>query len=109
MSKRTEQIAALLQQSINEILIRDFEAPHHTMISASQVTVAPDLKNATVYVSIIPENHLGSGLEAIKKFSGHVQRELNKKMIIKNIPQLHWELDERAIKYDQIDQALGKK
>lgn len=107
MSKRTEQVAALLQKNINEIIVRDFEAPVGTLISVSLVTVANDLKNATVYVSVLPDNRLGSGLEAIKKFSGHVQKEINKKMVLRNVPKLHWELDERAIKYDQFDQALG--
>ena len=106
MSKRTEQVAALLQQSINEIVIRDFEAPRGTLVSVSQVTVAPDLKNATVYVSVIPDSHWGSGLAAITKFSGHVQRELRNKIVIRSLPKLHWQLDERDYKYKKIDDAL---
>ena len=108
MSKRTEQVSALLQKNINEIIIRDFEAPPGTLVSVSLVTISPDLKNATVYVSVLPENRIGTGLSAIKKFAGHVQKEINKKMAIHNVPRLHWELDERAIKYDQFDQALGE-
>lgn len=109
MSKRTEQVSALLQKNINEIIIRDFESPPGTLVSVSLVTISPDLKNATVYVSILPNNRIGTGLSAIKKFSGHVQKAINKKMVIHNIPRLHWQLDERAIKYDQFDQALEGK
>lgn len=108
MSKRTEQVSSLLQQNINEIIIRDFEAPMGTLVSVSMVTIAPDLKNATVYVSVLPENKIGTGLTAIRKFAGHVQKVLSKKMVMRNVPRLHWELDERAIKYDQFDQALGQ-
>lgn len=106
MSKRTEQVSALLQKDINEIIIRDFEPPLGTLVSVSLVTVSPDLKNATVYVSVLPDNRIGTGLAAIRKFSGHVQKAINKKLTLHNVPKLHWELDERAIRYDEFDRAL---
>lgn len=106
MSRRTEQVAEYMRQEINNIILRDFEPPLGTLISVSEVTVAPDLKNATAYVSIIPQNHLGSGMEAIKKFAGHIQREISKKLTMKITPRLEFILDERDIKYSRIDEAL---
>lgn len=106
MSRRTEQVAEYMRQEINNIILRDFEPPLGTLISVSEVTVAPDLKNATAYVSIIPQNHLGSGMEAIKKFAGHIQREISKKLTMKITPRLEFILDERDLKYSKIDEAL---
>jgi len=106
MSKRTEQIASLLRQNINEILLRDFEAPLGTMVSVTEVTVAPDLKHAMALVSIIPENKLGSTFTLIKKFGSHVQHEINKRTIMRIIPIIHWQIDERDLKYKKIDEAL---
>lgn len=106
MSKKTEQVAELLRQTINNILIKDFEPPQGTLISVSEVTVAPDLKNATAFISVIPQNRLGSSLEIIKKFGGHVQREVNKKLILRSIPKIQWKIDDRDIKYKAIDEAL---
>ncbi|PLX24979.1 30S ribosome-binding factor RbfA [Candidatus Parcubacteria bacterium] len=106
MSKRTEQVAELLRSTINQIIIKDFEAPKGTLVSVSEVTVAPDLKNATALVSIIPNNKIGSALEAIKKFTGHVQRELGSHISIKITPRINFELDERDLKYKAIDEAL---
>lgn len=106
MSKRTEQIASLLRQKINEIILRDFEAPLGSLVSVTEVNIAPDLKNATAYLSIIPSNKIGSVLEKIKKFGPHVQIELGKKIIIRSLPLISWAVDERDIKYSQIDEAL---
>lgn len=77
-----------------------------TLVSVSEVSVSPDLKNATAYVSIIPNNKIGSALEAIKKFSGHVQKEVGKHISIKMTPHISFELDERDLKYKAIDEAL---
>ena len=106
MSKRTEQVAELLRQEINNIILKDFEAPLGTLVSVSDITVSPDLKNATAYLSVIPSGKLGSTLELIKKFSPHLQRELNKKIVLRAIPKIHWEIDERDIKYSAIEEAL---
>ncbi|PWB38639.1 MAG: hypothetical protein C3F02_02920 [Parcubacteria group bacterium] len=106
MSKRTEQIASLLERIINEILLRDFEPPLGTLVSVTSVTVAPDMKNATAYVSVIPTNKLGSTFALVKKFGSHVQHQLRQKMQTKIIPNIHWEIDDRDLKYAKIDEAL---
>lgn len=106
MSRRTEQVASLLCSAINEIIIRDFEAPKGTLISVSMVTTSADLKNATAYISVIPQNKIGTGLEAIKKFSGHIQKEIGRYLKIYTTPKISWVLDERDLKYSAIDEAL---
>lgn len=106
MSRRTDQVAELIKKEINEIMIKDFEPPMGTLISISDVTVAPDMKNATAYLSILPENKTGTALEVMRKFTGHIQRKINTKLKMKIIPRIHWEVDERAKKYQAIDEAL---
>lgn len=105
-SKRVEQVAELLRAEINNIIIRDFEPPMGTLISVTTVTVSPDLKNATAYLSIIPDNKLGTGLEAIKKFGRHIQKQIGKHISMKMTPKITWELDERDLKYKAIDEAI---
>ena len=106
MSKRTEQVSKLLRQEINNILIKDFEPPAGTLISVADVTVAPDLKKATAYLSVIPENKIGSSLEIIKKFGRHIQHQINHTLKMQIIPQIEWKIDERSIKYQKIEDAL---
>ena len=108
MSKRTEQVSELLRQEINNILIRNFEPPKGVLVSVSEVTVSPDLKNATAYLSIIPDNKIGSGLESIIKESYRIQKGFGKHLSIKFTPRIHWKVDERDLRYKEIDQALQK-
>ena len=106
MSKRSSQVADLIRSELNKIIIKDFEPPMGTLISISEVTISNDLKNATAYVSIIPQNKLGSGLSAIKKFSGHAQKKLGKHLAIHTTPRIKWLLDERDLRYSEVDEAL---
>jgi ribosome-binding factor A len=107
-NKRSSQVADLIRTELNKIIIKDFEPPMGTLISISEVTISDDLKNATALISIIPQNKLGSGLGAIKKFSGHAQRELGKHLAIHTTPRIKWILDERDLKYSAIDEALNE-
>jgi ribosome-binding factor A len=106
MSKRTEQVAELLRQEINKVIIKDFES-NGFLVSVSEVTVAPDLKNATAYLSIIPANKMGTALEGIRKFGGHIQKEISKSLVLRSVPKIKWEIDNRDLKYKEIDDALN--
>ncbi len=107
MSKRTEQVAELLRSEINNLLLRDFEAPAGILVSVSYVTVSPDLKNATAYISIIPGDKLGTGLKAVQQFAGHIQKLIGRNLKMRNTPKLNFALDERDRKYKAIDDALN--
>ena len=106
MSKRTEQISELLREEINKIIIKDFESPRNTLIGVSAVSVSPDLKRATAYLSIIPQSQLGTALRIMKKFGSHVNKELNKVLYLRTVPKVSWEIDERDLKYKEIEEAL---
>ncbi|MDD5749808.1 MAG: ribosome-binding factor A [Patescibacteria group bacterium] len=108
MSKRNEQVAELLRSAINSILQKEFEPPHGILVNVSEVNVSPDLKKATAYVSVLPQDKSGSGLEAVRRFSGRVQREMGRYLKMQNTPQLIWELDDRDLKYKAIDEALSR-
>ncbi len=108
MNKRINQVSELLREEINKIIIKDFESPKDTLISVAEVSVSSDLKNATAYLSIIPYTQLGSSLKTVKKFGNHIQRKLNKILFIKKVPKIHWEIDERDLRYKEIEEALKK-
>ena len=50
---RVERVAAQLRQEISQIIIRDLKDPRVTMASISDVKLSPDLRNATVKVSVL--------------------------------------------------------
>lgn len=106
MSKRTDQVASLLVREINNFLVKNFESPSGTLVSVSRCTVSPDLKNATAYLSILPHNKVGTCLEAVRRYTSAVQRHINRKLEMKFVPQLTWEIDDTDIKYEAIDNAL---
>lgn len=108
MSQRTEQVGALLQKEISAIIARDIEPPRDCLITIMRATVSHDLKHATLFVSILPDNKTGSAMSLLERKKGEIQHILNQKLTMKFSPRIHWELDLTTRKYAAIDEALHK-
>jgi ribosome-binding factor A len=63
MTKRTEQLSALIQHNLNEIFVREVEFPLGTLATITRVEVTPDLSWAMVDLSILPISKQGSVLK----------------------------------------------
>ncbi len=108
MSHRTLQVGEVLLREISQIIAREVEPPADCLITIMKVEVTPDLQNATVFVSVLPENKTGTALKKLQQHTGEIQRLLNKKLTMKFSPRIQWEVDLTNVKYAQIDEALGK-
>lgn len=93
---RVERVAAQLRQEISAIIIRDLKDPRVGMATISEVKLSPDLRNATVKVSVVGEGedrqHAIDGLEHAK---GFIRHELGTRLSnLRFTPDLHFQLDE---------------
>lgn len=106
MSKRTDQINALLQEKIGEYFAEHVEFEPGTLVTVTRVDTPPDLNNATVYVSVLPDNRKGSALEVLRKITGRVDKAMFGKMSMKKVPKLHFRIDEQELYANEIDRIL---
>jgi|SRR3989344_5589332 len=106
MSRRTEQVGELLTREINQILLRYFEPPLGCLITISKTEATPDLKQAKVFVSVLPEKMTGTALSALRKQTGHVQHLLNNRLHMRNIPKIDWVFDDTHLKIARVEEAL---
>jgi ribosome-binding factor A len=105
MSSRIDQINSLLirelAQFINqEVYVKD------TLITISFVDCSPDLAQATIGISVLPENRSGSTLTQLKKSSKSIAEHIRKKTKMKMVPKLRWKLDMTESKAAEIEDIL---
>ncbi|WP_207495571.1 30S ribosome-binding factor RbfA [Aridibaculum aurantiacum] len=95
--KRQKQVAAVLQQELNDIFMRlGMNMMDGGMVSISAVKVTPDLLEARIYLSLF---QVPDPKEALKKIEGRaweVKRELSDrvKTQLRRIPVLQFFLDD---------------
>ena len=95
-SHRVERVAAQLREEISEIIVRDLKDPRIGMASITEVKLSPDLRNATVKVSVVGEEEgRQSAIDGLEHAKGFIRRELGARLSnLRFAPDLHFQLDE---------------
>ncbi len=108
MSRRSERMADLLQRELAEILAREVQDPRARLTSVSSVRVSPDLKRATLGISVLGDDRARrEALAALIRARGFVRRRLAVRLrTLRSIPELVIELDRGAEYSRQIEDLL---
>ena len=107
-SHRVERVAAQLLQEISEIIVRDLKDPRIGMASITEVKLSPDLRNATVKVSVIGESEgQHAAIDGLEHAKGFIRRELGARLSnLRFAPDLHFQLDEGVAYSVRVSQLL---
>lgn len=110
MSHKTEQVAAALHRAVAETLSRGLNDPRMdgSLVGVTHVDVSPDLRNARVYVSVLPDNHRRRVLAALKHATRYVQTESQKRLATRLMPHLEFRFDEKLKKQHAVLEAISE-
>jgi ribosome-binding factor A len=110
MSHRKEQLASMLLGALQELSSRGFSDPRMdgAMITFTEIDLSPDMRNASVRVSILPEKSQNKCIAALRHASRHIAHKIGDKLNLRVTPEFHFDLDLRAKRQKQVFEALGK-
>ncbi len=100
---RATQIADLIRDHLAGWIHRDFTG---FFVSVNQITLSPDIKNATAWITVYPENKQTSVLRDLKKNSRKYSSELRKVIQRHNVPVLDFAVDTSAEDEARISELL---
>ena len=91
------------------ILTSDLNDPKLGFPTVTAVDVAPDYNTAKVYVSFLGKNYKKrDGIEALRRSKGHIKSLLAKRVKMRKIPDLTFEVDDTLDKVERIEEILKK-
>lgn len=93
---RIQRLNDQLRDEISKLILRgDVKDPRvSTFLSINRVEVTTDLGYAKVYVSsFLPDNQVGKGVDGLNAAAGFIQREIAKKLRIRQFPKLQFVVD----------------
>lgn len=109
MSHRIAQIEATLKKAIAEVIQRDLADPRiDAFISITAVKVSPDLANATISVSIMPEEKQNKNFQGLLSATRHIRSLAMKKMATRTVPRFRFQLDESLKKQAAVLNAIRR-
>lgn len=94
MSERVPRLDALLQEEISDVITRELHDPRVGFVTVTHVDVSPDLRHATVWVSLIGQpDERSVTLAALRRAMPFVRSRLGV-LRLRRIPELHLRLDD---------------
>ena len=92
MNHRPDRVASLIQEELGALLVRDVEFPG-ALVTISEVTVTKKLDLARVEVSVLPHERERDVMKTLEAAHGELQFKLGRKLSIKPMPTLKFEID----------------
>ena len=110
---RPERIAETLREEIAQIVGYELEDPRLTMVTVTEVRVANDLRDASIYVTVQgDEREHDVALRALRHAAPYVRKQLGFSLNLRHTPVLHFVRDtveEKAERVDTLLQEIGKE
>ncbi|MEZ6232570.1 MAG: 30S ribosome-binding factor RbfA [Phycisphaerales bacterium] len=112
--RRQDRLSHALRTAVQEVLGRGLADPRaRGLITVTEVEVSPDARNATVYVSVFPEDRVTLTMHALRDAEGFVRREAADLVRTRTMPVLTFKFDDRIKKeaavLRAINQACGER
>ena len=107
MSNRNEKITNNIKELSAQFLGR--ENNRTSLITVTSATCSPDMKRATIYITVLPSSKENGALSFVKRQRGELREFLKKNMPIKVIPFIDVAIDQGEKNRQKIDELLREK
>ena len=104
MIQRNEKVANLLKELGAQFLER--ENNNTSLITVTSCTVSPDLKRATIFITVLPDEKETKALAFVKRKRGELREYIRKNIQIKIIPFIDIQIDRGEKNRQKIDELL---
>lgn len=103
-ARAAERIRELLASAI----LRDVRDPGLGFLTITEVRLSPDLRVATVYVSVLgdPDSRRAS-MEALSRAQPALRRAVGRGVRMRHVPELRFEEDQAALRGSRVEELLG--
>lgn len=96
MSHRLEQLASAIDAALRQVLARGLQDPRISgLITITHVRVLPDLSEASVGVSVLPDDRTELVVHGLQAAATHLRREVGSLVQTRTIPPLRFRADQQ--------------
>ena len=107
MAERNEKMANLIKELSAQFLNR--ENNKTSLITITSCSTSPDLKRATIFVTVLPDSKEHDALDFLKRKRGDLRDFLKKNIAVKTIPFIDIQIDKGEKNRQKIDELLRIK
>jgi ribosome-binding factor A len=108
VSTRTIRINELVQREISDILRKRYQS-EAVAVTITEVRVAPDLRDARVFVSIVGEPETVTlKLRWLRRQAQAIREEVGRRIVLKFLPKFEYVLDDSCERGTRIQRLIDE-
>jgi len=108
-SHRLLRVRELLKRHVGEAIRSDVSTGPDALITVTDVQVSPDLRHATVFVSVLGDaEQQEAALALLRQHRVHLQNRVAGEVILKYTPQLRFVADNSVIRGNRVLDILDE-
>lgn len=108
MSHRIEKVNQLLKKEVGQLIHQETDFDD-IWITVTKVDASPDLSQAKIKITVMPENKSEEALKTIKENIGSLQKKINRRLNMKWVPYLIFEIDKGEVAAQKLEKTLKNK
>jgi ribosome-binding factor A len=107
--RRAEQMSSIIHRAVQSVLSGGLSDPRlDAMLTVTNVRVSSDRRQATVSVSVLPEERESRVIHGLRDAARHIRREAADLIDVHRMPDLIFKLDRTIKKQAAIHDALHR-
>lgn len=106
VSKRIQRVNQLIKKEISQIILKEIEFPSGILATVTRLETSPDLKDANVWVSALPEEKIERILEILNKNIYFLQQKLNRRLKMRPLPRIKFLEEKKTSQAGRVEEIL---
>ncbi len=107
-NQRPQRVAREILHETSKIVEFDLGDPRLGMVTLTAARMSPDLRVAWISFSTLGDEQSRSDCyQALRSASGYLRREIGRRLRLKYVPDIRFELDESIDQAERISRLLG--
>lgn len=106
MSKRIQQVNQLIKKELSKIILKEIEFPSDVLVTITRVESSPNLIQAKVYVSVVPESRTLEVFQFLNRKIYKLQQEINKRLKMRPIPKIQFIEEKQTKEAERVEELL---
>ncbi len=107
-NRRIPRVNQLIIEELSQIIKREIDFPPNVLVTLTRVDTSPDLEEARVFVSALPEKEEKTVLTILAKCVYMLQQLLNHRLRMRPIPRIFFVPETETVQAAKIEEVLER-
>lgn len=105
---RIQRVNQLIKKELGKILLREGDFSKETLVTLTRVETSVDLREAKVWISVLPENQTTKVIQILNREIYDFQQKINKVLEMRPVPKIKFLIETKSKEAARIEELLEK-